>query len=364
MKIALFSPHYAFNYGAVLQAFALKEYLRSKGYDAIIFNRRPTYQCAIPSLLGRIARKVEEFAKYSSFGKFEEIYLKPQTERLIFQSDLTDFPKLGFDAVIVGSDQVWRDDYAFNSFGFNLFLDFINDNNTLRISYAPSIGKDSWNAAKDVEDKVRDLLQKFDAISVREESSIKVLKNKFDVDSTLVVDPTMLLTAEDYRVKFKIATHINKKYIAAYILDYDDNYSEILKEISNKLSMPVRKITITKGKSKIFNLLCRFKPMTSVTNWVKNIANSSYVITNSFHGMVFSIIFRKQFIVFMNSERGAARFKSLLRMFNLDSRLVDISDNDYLIKTNQQIVYNKEVEDSITMWRNHSMKFLKESLQR
>lgn len=364
MRIALFSPHYAYNYGAVLQAFALKEYLRDNGYDAIIFNRRPTYQCAIPSLLGRIARKVEELAKYSSFGKFEEIYLNPKTERFIFQTDLKNFAKLGFDAVIVGSDQIWRDDYAFNSFGFNLFLDFINDNNTLRISYAPSLGKDCWNTPKDVEDKVRDLLQKFDAISVREESSIKILKNKFDVDSTLVVDPTMLLTAEDYRVKFKITSQENKKYIAAYILDFDDNYSEILKEISKNLSMPVRKIAITKGKGKIYNMLSRFKPMTSVTNWVSNIANSSYVITNSFHGMVFSIIFRKQFIVFMNSERGGARFKSLLRMFNLENRLVDVSSNDYLLMVNQKIDYNKEIEDSISMWRNHSMKYLKESLQK
>lgn len=363
MRVGLFSPHYAFNYGAVLQAFALKEYLIDNGYDAAIINRRPEYQCAIPSFMGRIARRIEEFAKRNSFGKFEKTFLQPQTERIIFQSDWQKFPELNLDAVIVGSDQVWRDDYTFNSFGFNLFLDFIKDEHTLRIAYAPSLGKDSWNASKDVEDKVKFLLKKFDSISVREDTSIGVLKSKFDVDSTLVVDPTMLLTAQKYLEKLNFQTEKKRKYIAAYILDYDERYRNVLRRVSEILSMPVRKIVVKKSMGKFHEMISRFSPMRSVTDWVKNIANSDYVITNSFHGMVFSIIFRKQFLVFMNSDRGGARFMSLLKMFGLQDRLVNISDEIYLERLNEIINYSDDVDYAIQQWRKHSEEYLRKSLQ-
>ena len=146
MRIGLFSPHFAFNYGAVLQAFALKTFLIEHGYDAVIINRRPEYHCAIPSLFGRIARRIEELAKFNSFGKFEREYLQPQTELIVHQTDWSKFEKFNLDAVIVGSDQIWRDDYCFTSFGYNLFLDFITDKSIKKISYAPSLGKESWNA--------------------------------------------------------------------------------------------------------------------------------------------------------------------------------------------------------------------------
>ncbi len=360
MRIGLFSPHYAFNYGAVLQAFALKEYLRQQGFDAVIFNRRPEYQCAIPSWQGRLARKVEELSKHGSFGVFEKEYLQPQTDLVVTQEDvLTKFKSFKLDAVIVGSDQVWRDNYVFNSFGFNLFLDFINDD-TLRIAYAPSLGKESWNASPEIEEKVKSLLKRFDAISVREESSIKILKEKFDVESILVVDPTLLLSADDYRSAFSIKSK-SDNYIASYILDYDDNFKTNLKSLSDKTGLPMRCIGVKSPKGKIEQLLYRFKPMTPVTQWVENIANSKYVVTNSFHGMVFSIIFRKRFIVVMNEERGAARFKSLLKMFGLEDRIISSTETDYYSMLQNEIDY-EQIEDSIRLWRMKSMQYLKTAL--
>lgn len=362
MKIGLLSPHYAFNYGAVLQAFALKTFLRSIGHDAIIINRRPEYQCAIPSRLGRIARKLEEFSKRKSFGYFEKNYLQPQTEVIVHQSDWSKIGQSDFDVVIVGSDQVWRDDYVFNSFGYNLFLDFVPDN-ICKISYAPSLGKENWTAAPAIEDKVRKLLCRFDHISVREESSIAILKNKFDVDATLVLDPTMLLEAAEYRSHLKIPQSEKVRYIAGYILDMDENYRNKLKEISQRLNLPIRNIGVISPKGKIKVLIERFKPMKNVIEWVKNIANADFVVTNSFHGMVFSIIFRKQFIVFMNKERGAARFKSLLDMFGLKNRLSDIHNPNYLKIISSPINYD-DIEPKIESWRKISFEYLKNALSR
>lgn len=359
MKIGLLSPHYAFNYGAALQAFALKEYLRSVGHDAIILNRRPAHQCAIPSRLGRMARKLEEYSKRNSFLKFEREHLQPKTAPVIFPKDWDNIGLDSFDAVIVGSDQVWRDDYAFNSFGFNMFLDFVGDG-IKRISYAPSLGKDSWNSTPEKTERVHELLKKFDAISVREGSSTKVLKDKFGVDSRLVVDPTLLLTAADYE---RILSLQRKAvpYIATYILDYDEEFKRNIARLSEKLGLPHRDIVARTPKGKLSTILNRFRTVSSVEGWVENIANAEYVVTNSFHGMVFSIIFRKQFIVVMNVNRGAERFKSLLKMFGLEDRLIDTSDSDYARHFERKIDYSK-IEPQIEQWREMSKQYLAEAL--
>lgn len=359
MKIGLLSPHYAFNYGAVLQAFALKEYLRSLGHDAIILNRRPAYQCAIPSLFGRIARKIEEFTKRNSFIKFEKEHLQPQTSLVIFQNDWENIDINTFDAVIVGSDQVWRDDYAFNAFGFNLFLDFVG-NGIKKISYAPSLGKGSWNSSAENTEKVKTLLHLFDAISVRELNSIAVLKDKFDVSAQVVVDPTLLLTANDYIEKLKIKKS-KQNHIATYILDYDDNFKRKIDMLSNDLGLNHKDIIVRSPKGNVRVMMNRFRVMDSVEDWITNIANSKYVITNSFHGMVFSIIFRKQFLVVMNTERGAERFNSLLQIFGLEDRLINSTEKNYSRHFNKQIDYNS-IEPLIEKWRNHSKDYINRSL--
>lgn len=360
MKIGLLSPHYAFNYGAVLQAFALKHFLRTNGYDAVILNRRPAYQCAIPSLRGRLARRIEEKAKQNSFGIFEKKYLQPQTKPIISQDDWSNVSLDTFGAIIVGSDQVWRDDYAFNSFGYNLFLDFLEGYDVKRISYAPSLGKESWQTSPKTEDRVKELLEQFSKISVREYSSINILKEKFGVEAQLVLDPTMLLNASDYRNIFSIPNEAGN-YLAAYILDYNKEFSYSLNDIARKLKLSVKCIGVPSPKTKIGKIISRFTPMPPVKQWLMNIANSKMVITNSFHGMVFSIIFRKQFIVFMNSERGAARFKSLLNMFGLQERLV--------VNNNWEIVVHTEIDYSvldalIEEWRKKSFLFLNEALKK
>lgn len=360
MRIGLFSPHYAYNYGAVLQAFALKTFLRERGYDAVILNRRPEYHCAIPSISGRVARKIEEFAKSKSFGIFERRFLQPQTSPIIYQRDWSKFESFNLDAVIVGSDQVWRDDYCFTSFGYNLFLDFIHDRNIKKISYAPSLGKESWNAEQKVEEKVKELIKDFTHISVREKTSIDILKNKFGVNSELVLDPTMLLTQNDYRKYFMIPT-LKNDYISAYILDYTPDIQSFLSHLSKLENLKICGTLVKTPKTKFSKLWERFHPMTPVTKWVSNIANARYVITNSFHGMVFSIIFRKQFVVLMNSERGAARFKSLLEMFGLENRLLDAPSEKAGMILKTPIDYTA-VNMQLDLWRNKSINYLINSL--
>lgn len=363
MKIGLLSPHYAYNYGAMLQAFALCHYLRREGYDAVILNRRQAAKCDIPSFAGRMARRLEILAKWSSFGKFDRDYLQPQTVAVIHQCDWQKVGLSDFDAVIVGSDQVWRDDYAFNSFGYNLFLDFTEGYHLKRIAYAPSLGKATWQRPADVTLRVKELLARFDAVSVREDSSVDILQKQFGVRAQLVLDPTMLLTAADYRRAFNLRKlPPPKRYIAAYLLDYDHALQSCLQQVSATLHLPVRLVRAKGYKGRLAQLLNRFLPVRSVTAWVQNIANADFVVTNSFHGMVFSIIFRKQFIVFINTERGAARFHSLLGMFGLESRLVTSREQSFLYLISERIDY-APIEPAIARWQEISRTYLHNALE-
>ena len=145
-------------------------------------------------------------------------------------------------------------------------------------------------------------------------------------------------------------------------MDYNDELNMVLSNIGKDLDLKIHKILIRAPKSKISKLLDRFRTMKPVRKWVSDIANAKYVITNSFHGMVFSIIFRKQFVVVMNKERGAARFKSLLSMFGLENRLLN-NYNDSLSLFSETIDYSA-IEPTIDLWRNKSIDFLVKSLSK
>lgn len=361
MKIGILTPHYAFNYGAVLQAFALLTYLKSQGHDVVIINRRPPSQAAVPSLLGRVCRKIQEHTQGRNFIANEIKHLHPQTVPIILQQDLP-LIELHFDAIIVGSDQVWRDDYAFNSFGYNVFLDFV-DPTTRKISYAPSFGKDTWERPEPVRQRVAELLHDFHAISVREASGVDICRRMFDVEATHVIDPTFLLVGDDYLCHYGLSRQNGRKpFVAGYILDGDEVKRKALATIAHKLGMDCRKIIFDIYTGRLSRFVHRFYPIyPSVETWLRNIANSDFVVTNSFHGMAFSIIFRKQFIVFGNKERGMERFSSMLQMLGLGNRLLDWEDDvEPLIST--PIDYHS-VEPLIAKWKDKSKAFLNNALR-
>lgn len=362
MKIGILTPHYAFNYGAVLQAFALLTYLKSQGHDVVIINRRPPSQAAVPSLAGRVCRKMQEHTQGRNFIANEIKHLQPQTVPIILPQDLSLIDKYHLEAIIVGSDQVWRDDYAFNSFGYNVFLDFAGCE-IRKISYAPSFGKDTWVQPEPVRQRVAELLHDFHAISVREASGVDICRRMFDVEATHVIDPTFLLVGDDYLSHYGLSRQNGRKpFVAGYILDGDELKKKALATIAHKLGMDCREIIFDTYIGRLSRFVHRFYPIyPTVETWLRNIANSDFVVTNSFHGMAFSIIFRKQFIVFGNKERGMERFHSMLRMFGLENRLLNWEDDaSSLIST--PIDYHA-VESLIVQWRKKSQFFLNNALQ-
>jgi len=350
MKIGILTQPLHNNYGGLLQAYALQTTLKRLGHDAWLINREFKKRTII--------RKIASFAKwiifnyvfnrkYSRFSpspKEKEIisihtsefirkHIKPITNKIECTRELKKLNRQGFDAYIVGSDQVWRP--AYSPCITNYFLDFCeNQSNIKRISYAASFGVDNWEFTPRQTIKCVKLAKKFDSVSVREYSGVDLCRKYLETDAVHVLDPTMLLDVADY---MKLIEDEKEEKIPGnlfvYILDETNEKQSIVDKVSAELNlipfsiMPKKKLTRDTKKS--IND-CIFPP---VTRWIKGFMDAEFVITDSFHGTVFAIIFNKPFITIANKTRGLTRFTSLLRIFDLEHRIITNSNeiNDKLL---------------------------------
>ncbi|MFU2362202.1 MAG: polysaccharide pyruvyl transferase family protein [Clostridiales bacterium] len=231
-----------------------------------------------------------------------------------------------YDAFIVGSDQVWRPSY--NQHLEQAFLNFTeNWKNVKRIAYAASFGVDNWEFTKKQTEECKRLVQKFDFVSVREDTAVNLCKEHLGIEATHVLDPTLLLSADDYQKLIDGLKISDSPYVFSYLLDESEEKIDILEDISKRLNLPVRKIKLEKDISKI--PMSKLKSLTypSIQEWLASFAQADFVVTDSFHGTVFSIIFNKPFVVLPNKGRGVARFESLLKDISLENRIF----SDFLI---------------------------------
>lgn len=347
MKIAILTQPLKHNYGGMLQAFALQITLKKLGHDVITINRQPNKRPAYRKLLSYGKSIILKFLKRRKIARFNQEQQKiiyKNTLQFISQhitlSEAIDsnekmeeyFSKYKFDAIIVGSDQTWRPIYSPNI--YNFYLDFLQDNTTKRITYASSFGVDNWEYNEQQTQKCKQLAQKFNAISVREKHGVNLCKKHFNVESEHVLDPTLLLDSEEYLKILKIDSFSkNKGKLFTYILDKNEQKKSIIDFVSQKLGLLTfeNQPKYNLGQSNEKNIENYTYP--PVENWIRSFHDSAFVVTDSFHGCVFSIIFNKPFLAIGNTKRGYARFSSLLSIFNLENRLVrNIEDiNEELI---------------------------------
>ncbi|WP_318311064.1 polysaccharide pyruvyl transferase family protein [Flagellimonas crocea] len=343
VKVGILTLPLKGNYGGVLQAYALLTFLKKKGYNAFLVDRQWDIRKK-----KTISYWIQKFFFHhfliKNVKRFSDRWIVPRTNKIDSQSEMINLNKDNFDAFIVGSDQVWRVEHT-GGVKNNFFLDFVEDPNVKRISYAPSFGKDSVDVKEKERKTISKLLKKFTAISVRESSGIDICKNQFDVDAIQVVDPTLLLSAKEYLPI--IESKINRsqtKVLTTYVLDNSFEKNEKIQEIANVLGLKVKSINYKKNPSLLLK-----KPSLdiynyvypSVSNWLRGFQEADFVVTDSFHGTLFSIIFRKQFIVIGNEKRGMARFQSILSMLELEDRLITSSDKSYIDLLDKPIDYSK-----------------------
>jgi hypothetical protein len=262
-------------------------------------------------------------AKHTSV--FINKYIKSLSKKCYTTDELKKEAELHqLDAIIVGSDQVWRPDYS--PCQLNYFLDFLsNDSKIKRLSYAASFGTDNWMFSPELTKQCGELLRKFDAVSVRELSGIDLCKKYFDTDAVQVIDPTMLLNREDY--SDLVETRKNRGNLFCYVLDRTAEKQSAIASIANKSNlvpfenMPELEITSSNLYRDIEK--CVTPP---VEDWISAFMDAEMVVTDSFHGCVFSIIFNKPFWVIGNKARGMARFDTILSQYGLQDRLINPSE--------------------------------------
>ncbi len=216
------------------------------------------------------------------------------------------------DCVLVGSDQVWREEYS--PYIEDYFLGFLPENSKIRkVAYAASFGVSENFISEKHLYRCISLASNFDALSVREESGVKIMKDVFGLKAKQVLDPTLLLSADEY-LKLIESKDIINGGLVTYILDENDEKSAII----NSIGKPVKQMTISPPHYKNGDK----RQLVSISEWLGAFAGASFVITDSFHGCVFSIIFKKPFIVIANRDRGLDRFNSLLNQLHVKDRLI------------------------------------------
>ncbi len=327
------------NYGGILQAYALVYTLRKLGYDAWLINRR--WNSENNNAVHKMKKVFYHLLVIRKFDNFVKKYIAPRTKVIDTRAKMEVVRAMGFQGYVVGSDQVWRVKNVRGA-DYNFFLDFTKDDAVKRVSYAASFGVDYWDdnldGAKSIEE-VKFLLQKFDAISVREDSGVKICRECFDVPAVQVLDPTLLLDKSEYIQNFGLKDR-QKKYLAVYMLDMTDEKEQIIKKVSEELGLPVKYINKPLFK-------CNWLPTSisdivkpGVKSWMQSLLEAEFVLTDSFHGMAFSIIFEKQFLVVGNERRGLTRFTSLLGKLEITNHLIMNSTNLVIKKSLKTVDYS------------------------
>ena len=362
------------NYGSTIQAYALQVFLKKHNYipttiDRIRAENRSSLKVKASILKSelkniftselnitpRIFNKI--FNQQFQFVK-ENISI---SKRIDTDADLKQhFEKEKYDIVIVGSDQTWRPKYSPNI--YNYFLDFLQGNkNIKKIAYATSFGAAEWEFTLEETSKCKDLSQEFDAVSVREKSGIALCKQHLGITPEWVLDPTMLLTKEDYLNVVHKKQIPNRSGLFSYILDETSNIKRTIENVKSILNVdsfinqPVSRSKNPQG-STLEDLI-----YPSVEGWIKAFDQADFIVTNSFHGTVFCIIFNKPFLTIVNKQRGASRFYSLLSEFKLEDRLVYEEDTavESIVKSPVDFTFANQHWDEL---KKRSNDFLLKSL--
>jgi hypothetical protein len=379
MKIGILTQPLHYNYGGLLQAFALSERLKSLGHDPVIISRERSRSSWIrykgyvlknkilqnKAVLRLLLNKHQRRVITEETEAFKKKYISNRTKLITRDKEMYKLIDEGFDAYIVGSDQCWRPRYSPNI--RNYFLDFAREqSNVKKLAYAASFGVDEWEF--DEMDTVicRDLLSHFDAISVREETGIALVARYLGrQDAIHLIDPTMLLTADQYlAIIHQENTVPPDGNLFLYLLDKTDHKDQFVQEVANKMgliqydSMPKKRL----GLDDVNNFNAKDFAYISPVQWLRGIQEASFVITDSFHGTVFSILFNVPFIAVGNRDRGIARFSSLLKMFRLEDRLLSDLSGNAVRRANFTDIDWFDVNRILERERSKAINFLKSNL--
>ena len=374
MKIGVLTLQLHNNFGGILQAYALQKVLKDFGHNVVLIDKSryvslgPWYK-KYPIYIKRSINKfifgkniivkadIEQNRFLKTIAKYTEPFIEKYIRR-VYTKDFSNIRGKDFDALIVGSDQIWRPKYFFSKIE-NAYLDFAREWKIKRIAYAASFGTEEWEYTEEQTNNCATLLKKFNAVSVRESSAVQLCSDNFGVKAEHVLDPTMLLSKEDYIKLFNDynATQSDGN-LFCYILDEGEEKKSIIDCVAKEKGMNPFYVN---SRYDDHNAPLKERIQQPVEKWLRAFYDAEFVITDSFHACVFSIIFNKPFIVYGNKERGLARFKSLLSIFGLEERIVSTKEES--IKAISEPIDWERVNEVHRLWKEKSMSFLNNNLK-
>ena len=321
--VGLMGIWYYQNYGSVLTTFSLVKILQELGKEVLLIDNSARFQNNQSLITGTL--NIREFL--SNYVEISEQF--NNTEELKTLNNYC-------STFLIGSDQVFNWKLIVDSNSYDFLLDYA-DNTKKRIAYASSFG-DGYCYFKKEYYKAKELLQKFNAISLRENNYIDIVNDEFDINAQFCLDPVFLINHKEFDNLIHQSKIEKTNYALAYILDMNDEISNILKEYNQQQNEELYVISdackIDRNKALKYNTTPNYKIIEenlNIQDWLYYFKNSSFIITDSFHGVCFSIIFKKNFICIPNKKRGIIRFSSILKLLNLEDRILNItSTNQYI----------------------------------
>ena len=369
MKIGVLTLPIAYNYGGILQAYALQTVLLRLGHDVKNINypfiRKDVsvfakFKRIVKSLLGiyhgYICYETDFNRWLPSICKYTSKFISANIQQTKEIHSFDQLKESNFDMIVVGSDQIWRP-CMFQYDAAIPFLNFAQKWNIKRISYAASFGTDKWEYDETKTKECAELAKFFDAVSVREESGVHLCNKYLGINAQFVLDPTLLLDKSDYEsLVAKINQPKSEGNLFSYILDYSDDKQLLVQTIAKNRDLTPFSVSSFDG-----NIKCPLEDRIAkpVEAWLRAFMDAEYIVTDSFHACVFSIILRKPFVVVGNKGRGLSRFENLLGNLGLKDRMIEKS-NDFCQVSNS-IDYDS-VYVKLSRLKKQSINFLTENL--
>ncbi len=355
------------NFGGILQAYALQHTLSTMGYRVKVLEEIPLFAREDYFSHGmRVKRQQLKETVKLMLGRMPNvpIFLKRKMaksfkRRFMQMGDKSDIGS--GDSFVVGSDQVWRLEYtrAMGGAG-HYFLDFATEEQRRRsMAYAASFGTDEWEGEPEETAACRALLNDFQAVSVREKSGVALCREVLGKEAVQMPDPTLLLPASEYSriIRKSFTRKPSELYMADYVLDSTPEIQQLVAQIARKQGLLRRHLMPQAQAERVCD---RF--FMSVPQWLRSIRDSECVVTDSFHGCVFSIIFNKPFVCLGNSARGNSRFDTLLGAFDLQERMLSAPTTQAVTNLLAVPIDWKKVNDRISEERHRAMQFLRQNL--
>lgn len=371
MKIKLVSIHSAHNYGSVLQAYALQEKLKEYSNDVQIIDYRPNYfetqykmfsikvykryKGSLSKILHfgwRILRWGNRYKKYRKFENFIKNNYSLTRKYTSYQQLVKDTPEA--DVYFSGSDQIWNTDIT-EGFDKTYYLEFAKEEK-IKASYAASLGRKEIDGK--YEEEYKDAFNKLNYIAVREEQAKKELEKYTDKNIWVTIDPTLLHEKQVWNhIATKSKIQIKEKYIFVYILEENEEFVKIVNKLSQYLNLKV--ISISKKRRFENEEIYSEAGPEDFINFFKN---AEFVITNSFHGTVFSLIYEKRNCIVPHLKTGE-RMCNLMRKVGLEERIIKSVEQLDLEKITQAIDY-EEVKKQIESERKKAEDYIKTVLKK